>query len=145
MTVIGSLPFNFILAWILINQQMYGIKTCPDYWFQVWKNKNLTLVFTLEYVIHTLFKCRLDCHLTRFSSMETSSEASFRNPGKKKWWKTMWVIMIIYEQIHLPRIHSTGWRVPPKGYDRREASHSTSPYSGDSEKIQNWKFLKAGT
>jgi len=26
--------------------------------------------------------------------------------------------------------------VPPKGYERREASHPTSPCSGDSEKIQ---------
>jgi len=134
MTVIGYLSLNFILAWFLINQQMFGIKIYPDYWFQVWKNKNLTLVFILEYVIHTLFKCRLDCHLTRFSSMETSSGASCRNPGKKKWWKTLWVITIIcYEQIHLPLIHSTGWRVPPKGYERREA---TSPCSGDLEKIQ---------
>ena len=131
------IPVSQILAWILINQYIYSIKTCPDYWFQVWKNKNLMPVFILEYVIHTLFKCRMDCHLTRFSSMETSSEASCRNPGKKKWWKTMWVIMIMcFEQILLPLKHSMGWRAPPKGYEGREASHPISPCSGDSEKIQ---------
>jgi hypothetical protein len=104
-----------------LNQQMYDIKTCP-LWLLVpglgGGGGNLTIVFILEYVIHTLFKCRLDCHLTRFSSMETSSEASFRNPGKKKWWKTLWVIMLIcYEKIHLillAHIHSTGWREAPQ-------------------------------